>query len=260
MIIPVYKPLGASTHQLAAAVGARCGEKATHTGTLDPMAEGVVVVLTGADRFAKQQCAEWQKTYRFEMLFGVTTDSLDLLGLPNVLQPPQITTEHLRSELQRVMPQFIGELQQTLPDFSAKRISGESFFDRARRGEKLPPSSEQIQIYTLELLEVRQAELFELQETIKNNIASVTGDFRQAQIFQAWEATFQELQSSGESKLFIASLEARTSKRAYIRALVRDLAASLALPATTFTIIRTQNGPYTTAECEDARNFALESA
>ena len=45
MVIPIYQPLGASTHQIAKRIGEKYGEKATHTGTLDPLAEGVVIVL-----------------------------------------------------------------------------------------------------------------------------------------------------------------------------------------------------------------------
>lgn len=255
MIIPVYKPLGASTHQLAAKVGAKYNEKATHTGTLDPMAEGIVVVLTGADRFSKEKYALWRKTYRFEVLFGITTDSLDLLGLPTQIKPPQIESSELQKKLSLALPQFIGEYAQTLPDFSAKRLGGESYFDKAKRGELLPSTTELVTLFSLDFLSVRSASFIEVQREIKQKINLVTGDFRQSEIHRAWQDAFGLLQASSGPQLYIASFEAVTSKRTYIRALVRDLSNSIGIPATTYSISRTRNGPYSLENCATFANL-----
>ena len=68
MILPIYQHQGSSSHMLARQVGQQYGEKATHTGTLDPMAEGVLIVLTGQDRFNKSKYTDWQKVYKIEEL------------------------------------------------------------------------------------------------------------------------------------------------------------------------------------------------
>ncbi|MCD8507164.1 hypothetical protein LRY58_02585 [Candidatus Woesebacteria bacterium] len=141
MIIPVYQPLGSSSHRLAADIGAQRQEKATHTGTLDPMAEGVLVVLTGEDRFQKSVYSKWPKVYEFSILWGLTTDTDDSLGLLTASPaswhklPP---TNHLAKQLQTLLPKFLGEQEQQVHAFSARRWQGQSSFDFARRGEPIP--------------------------------------------------------------------------------------------------------------------------
>jgi tRNA pseudouridine55 synthase len=125
MLIPVYKPLGSSSHQLAKKVGETYGEKATHTGTLDPMAEGVLVVLTGEDRFKKTEYSHWQKTYQFKVLVGFETDTHDLLGLIKNIDHKKINQPVFEKNLKS----FIGRQQQLVPKFSAQRINGQSGFD-----------------------------------------------------------------------------------------------------------------------------------
>lgn len=81
MILPIYQPVGQSSHLLAQKAGLLYHQKATHTGTLDPMATGVLLVLTGKDRFRKKEYSAYRKTYEFEILLGVRTDSDDILGV-----------------------------------------------------------------------------------------------------------------------------------------------------------------------------------
>ena len=147
MIIPVYKPLGASTHLLAKKVGDIHQTKATHTGTLDPMANGVVIVLTAEDRFKKSELSDWKKTYEFEILWGISTDSHDLLGLTTQIDQKQIDVE----KLEETLPKFTGKILQQLPKFSAQRINGESYFDQAKKQTTFTPRSENIQIHSLKL-------------------------------------------------------------------------------------------------------------
>lgn len=246
MIIPVYKPLGASTHQLAKKAGLVYGEPATHTGTLDPMAEGVIVVLTGQDRFNKAQHSQDKKAYEFRMLIGAKTDSHDLLGLTASQPRKNISHDELAQNVEYLLPQFLGKQQQQLPDFSAKRLAGQSYFDAAKRGEQLPPFSEEIEIFELNLIKTETISTNSLQEELSRRINLVEGDFRQSEILHNWQAF---LQTSGEQDWPLLTLSALTSKRTYIRGLIRDLSAQLELPATAFSIIRTANGPHTIADC-----------
>lgn len=118
MIIPVYQPLGSSTHVLAQKVGKIYNSKATHTGTLDPMADGVILVLTGKDRFDKQIHTDAQKTYHFSILWGVQTDSLDLLGLIK-----KVDINHA-SQLEKTnIPDTIKKLQPTHLNHSAHLLN-----------------------------------------------------------------------------------------------------------------------------------------
>ncbi len=244
MIFPLYKPLGQSAHLLARAAGERRGEKATHTGTLDPMAEGVLLVLTGEDRFKKSSLSEYPKIYEFAALFGVSTDTNDLLGLITKTKKGKFSLDEAR--LQTVARALVGKQQQRLPDFSAKRSGGESYFDLAKTGKKPPAAHEAIAIYSLELDKLKKISAKQLERAIVQKIKLVEGDFRQAEILDRWQQFF--LQDAPES-FWLASFTARVSKRTYIRALVRDLGSKLGIPVTTFSLVRTANGPYTIADC-----------
>lgn len=241
MIIPVYKPVGASTHLLAKKAGDIHQTKATHTGTLDPMADGVVVVLTAEDRFQKSELADWQKTYQFEILWGVATDSHDLLGLSTQTNSEQIDLKKLTA----VLPKFTGPISQQLPKFSAQRIAGQSYFDQAKQQIAFTPRSEIVQIYELKLVETNSINKTQLQNYLEKRINLVKGDFRQPEILRNW----QQVMPSLPQKLMITKLIATTSKKTYIRALVRDISTALKIPATTYSLTRIANGDLTIKDC-----------
>lgn len=241
MIIPKYKRLGASTHQLAKQIGDQHGEKATHTGTLDPMAEGIVVVLTGEDRFHKEQYANWKKTYQFEILVGFTTDSHDLLGLV-VEEDLDYDHQKTHQDIETILPTVTGTYHQKIPTFSAKRIYGESYFDKAKRNENLPTETNTICVDSMQIVQSSAISIQQLQQTLPSRISKVEGRFRQEEITHQWQTLLQ--QYDPQTSLLLLTLEATTSKRTYIRGIVRDIGQELGTPITTYSIIRTQNGPF----------------
>lgn len=245
MIIPVYKPLGVSTHKLAEKVGAIYGEKATHTGTLDPMAEGVVVVLTGDDRFSKEKQSSVAKEYQFKILLGFSTDSHDLLGKITYKKPSLKVTDGLIGSISQSFTEIQKKDTQIIPHFSAKRYKGKSFFDAAKYGTALPVIPEPIQIHSLSIDEVNLVSAFELRDYISTTINEVPGDFRQKDIISAWS---EELTTAKQTYFTLLSCSATTSKRTYIRGIVRDLSEMIQIPCTTFSIIRTRNGEFSIAD------------
>ena len=254
MIIPVFKPLGASSHQLAASIGKARGEKATHTGTLDPMAEGVLVVLTGEDRFKKSELADTKKTYDFSMLIGVSTDSHDLLGLSTKIADKLASLEEIVERMTTILPDFTGQQTQEQPLFSAGRKDGKSLFEFGAEGQEvdtLPTNT--ITISSLDILTVQVLPLAQIEREITQKIACVTGNFRQEAILSDWKKTLKTLKSNAITQLPHITFRTTVSKRTYIRGIVRDLAKKLDIAATTFTLNRIQNGPYTLADCKNTQ-------
>lgn len=246
MIIPTYKPLGQSTHQLAAHIAKIYGEKATHTGTLDPMAEGVVVVLTGEDRFSKEKQSDVKKEYTFKILLGFSTDSHDLLGKITYKKPDLKVTDGLIANIVQSFTEIQKKETQIIPHFSAKRYKGKSFFDAAKYGTAIPVIPEPIQIYSLSLDEVNLVSAFELRDYIRNTIETVPGDFRQSDIISEWT---EELTTAKQTYFTLLSCSATTSKRTYIRGIVRDLSELIKVPCTTFSINRVKNGEFGVGDC-----------
>ena len=112
MIIPVYKPLGASSHQLAAKIGQARNEKATHTGTLDPMATGLLIVATGKKTKELSKYQNLNKTYTGTFWLGKTSASMDTET--ECIDHP--ISGNINEELIiSVRDEFLGETEQLTP-------------------------------------------------------------------------------------------------------------------------------------------------
>lgn len=260
MIIPVWKKLGESTHLLAQQIGQFVAQKtqnledqkATHTGTLDPMAEGVVVVLTGEDRFNKTEFSNNLKEYQFSIVFGVSTDSHDVLGLQTKVISHQKEFEKLAEKLTTIIPSFIGPQIQQQPAFSAQRISGKSAFDIAKtQQQQMALQKNEITIHSLKIIDEKTISTSELLHQITEKIKLVSGNFRQTEITKHWVKTCQLLEKNGTTNLPLITFEAHVTKRTYIRAIVRDISQKIGIPATTFHIIRTKNGEFSKKNCQN---------
>lgn len=252
MIIPIYQRLGQSSHRLAQSVGEKLGKPATHTGTLDPMAEGVLIVLTGEDRLHKSAYSKWQKTYQFSNIWGVTTDSLDVLGLVTEWQPMEQSSEvaQLESAARAVIPQLVGQRHQIMPAFSAKRISGESYFDMAKRGDPVPTITQTITIHSLELLRIETITSAQILTHVSDKISKVSGDFRQEACLARWHKKLTPLLTNSSITWPVFHWQATVSHRTYIRALVNEISQLVGTPSTTFSITRTHNGEYLLRDCK----------
>lgn len=272
MIIPVHKPLGSSSHLLAKQIGKNHQEKATHTGTLDPMADGVLVVLTGEDRFKKAEYSNWKKTYQFQILVGIKTDSGDLLGLieknNTAIQKREGKLEKtleeikidLEKNIEKILPQFIGKQTQTAPAFSAQRIAGKSGFDLAKQGKEFELQKNKIEIFSLKIIpskntsqKIKTISSKELLEYIQQTIPLVRGDFRQKEIITQWENLLEN--NKLQNNFLIITLEAVTTKRTYIRSLIQEISQNINLPMTAFSITRTKNGPFSIEDCANEKSL-----
>lgn len=243
MIIPVWQKIGQSTHQIAAKLGKQRNEKATHTGTLDPMASGVVIILTGEDRFKKGVQTAWNKTYDFSILWGVSTDTGDLLGIIKDVVPRIPSLE----EITRVIAAFPHTHGQLQPTFSARRYSGLSSFDWARKGVRLPQKKRAITIDSLstKLFEVKS--LSQIVEEQTENIRKIQGDFRQTEIINNWS----QLLCKHDYSLITSHHTVVVSAGAYIRQLTQDIALGVNMPATTAHITRIKNGQFQKRDCAE---------
>ncbi|MBP7774300.1 hypothetical protein KA078_00770 [Candidatus Woesebacteria bacterium] len=243
MIIPIWQDIGQSTHQIATKWSKMRNEKATHTGTLDPMASGVVIILTGEDRFKKGAQTAWNKTYEFSILWGISTDTGDLLGL--IERVDMQTAE--QEKITTVLAAFPHTFEQLQPAYSARRYNGLSSFDWARTGVDLPQKKRTITIdsLTTDFFEVKC--LSQIIEAQTKNIHKIQGDFRQTEILNNWS---QLLQKSDQSFL-ISHHTAVVSTGTYIRQLTQDIASQIGVVATTAHITRIKNGSFQKKDCSE---------
>ncbi|HJZ80945.1 MAG TPA: tRNA pseudouridine(55) synthase TruB [Pyrinomonadaceae bacterium] len=134
----IDKPAGLTSHDVVARVRRIIGERRVgHTGTLDPFATGVLVVLVGSATRLSQFLSGAEKEYEATIRFGYATDTGDVTG--TVLEPAFCAgAQSLRPEdIESALASFRGEMEQTPPMFSAKKIGGQKLYEVARRGEQL---------------------------------------------------------------------------------------------------------------------------
>lgn len=257
MIIPVFKQIGETTHSIAKKIGDFYNTKATHTGTLDPMASGVIVVLTDEDRLHKSQNKSWNKVYQFEILVGFSTDSHDLLGLNTSLinkkNASEITEKNLSKlakKFNKILPKFVGKKKQKQPKFSAQRVGGKSGFELAKKNQNFELTENLINVKSLKLIGQSVIIADELENIIEQRIKKVQGNFRQQEIIEIWKNNIKKLNNAGIENFPTLKFRAEVSKRTYIRAFVRDFGKTLNIPMTTYSIIRTNEGPYSITDCK----------
>lgn len=122
-------------------------KKAGHTGTLDPMATGVLVVMLGYSTRFIELLPEHRKSYTARVKLGITTDTLDITGKILNENPVNVSYDQLIS----VAEQFKGEILQTPPMYSALKKDGERLYDLARKGIEVTREQRKITIEKLEI-------------------------------------------------------------------------------------------------------------
>lgn len=247
-IIPIWKPIGLSTHTISKLVSSKLGVPVAHTGTLDPMAEGVVILLSGEKRYNKIDFAGWSKEYEFEILFGLSTDTFDPMGL---LTATDFAFKFDRELFYKTISAFQPSYTQTYPPFSAKKVKGKPMHYYAQRGEldSISYPTLEAHIYSFEILGESWITIQDFLESTCSKITKVEGYFRQEAILKSWEDFRHKIDV--HINLNLVKIKVIVSRGVYVRALAVDVASKLGTCALTYSIVRTQNGKYTKRDCFD---------
>lgn len=128
-------------------------KKIGHTGTLDPMATGVLVCLTGKYTKLVDLITSFEKEYIAEIKLGIKTDTLDITG--KVLECKQIKTYTI-DEIKNVLNSFIGTYEQVVPKYSAVSINGKRLYEYARNNEEVSLPKRMVEIKDIELIDYHE--------------------------------------------------------------------------------------------------------
>ncbi len=159
MFFLVDKPVGISSFFAVAMVRKAVGaKKAGHTGTLDPLASGLLVVATEGSTKLIPFLENDRKTYEFSVDFSVRSDSLDL-GTPTEPMDSdaleRAATEITEAAVRGAAERFVGTTRQVPPKYSALRIDGKRAYNLARRDREFDLPSREVRIFRLELRSFR---------------------------------------------------------------------------------------------------------
>lgn len=145
-VLIVNKHAGVTSHDIVGKIRRLYGTRQVgHTGTLDPMATGVLVVLIGRAAKASEYLASDRKQYRATLRLGLTTDTEDITGatLSKTDLIPNSQT------VMEILPQFCGKIQQIPPMYSALKVNGKKLVDLAREGVVIERQAREIEIFEL---------------------------------------------------------------------------------------------------------------
>jgi tRNA pseudouridine55 synthase len=150
-VLIIDKPAGMTSHDVVNRVRRILKTKRVgHTGTLDPFATGVLVLLVGKATRLAQFVDKATKEYIAEIRFGFATDTGDITGKP--LGDEEKINFSL-ADLENVLPTFCGEIEQVPPMYSAKKVAGKKLYEHARKGEEVERNPVKITIFELDIRE-----------------------------------------------------------------------------------------------------------
>ena len=154
-VLIIDKPAGITSHDVVARVRKIIGERRVgHTGTLDPFATGVLVVLVGRATRLAQFLSGAEKEYEAVIRIGFATDTGDVTGqrVTDFTAEAQSTQRLRREELESALASLRGEIEQTPPMYSAKKIGGQKLYELARRGEKVERKAIRVIVNEFEIM------------------------------------------------------------------------------------------------------------
>lgn len=150
-VLVIDKPMGLTSHDVVQIVRRGTGiRRAGHTGTLDPRASGVLVVLIGPAVRLSEYVAATDKRYQATIRLGSSTDTYDAEGTITNTYP---MVEMEEEQFDQILQTFVGEMEQVPPPYSAVKVKGRKSYELAREGEEVELAPRIVNVYTLEILE-----------------------------------------------------------------------------------------------------------
>ena len=226
--VNINKPTGISSsfvvQKVKKALCSACGQKVKvgHFGTLDPLASGVLPIAVGTATRLFDYAQAKVKVYQATFLFGVETDTFDREGVVTRTSDKIVA----REDVQNALKGFIGKIEQIPPQYSAKSVNGKRAYQIAREGKEVELAPKQVEIYDFKLLDEKDGKV-------------IIGSGEYA--LKPNEFAFEIACGSGT----------------YIRALARDLAASLGTVGYMSSLLRTKSGSFELSDAVTLEEFAL---
>jgi tRNA pseudouridine55 synthase len=154
-ILVMNKPQGMTSHDVVQLARARLGiRRLGHAGTLDPIAQGVLVLLVGRATKHQKTVQTYRKAYEATMQLGTQTDTGDAWGKPLRTAP---VPSFARTNVDAVLAALVGSVTQVPPAFSAVKVRGRPLYWWARRGTPLEAKPRTIEVFSAELIELQSA-------------------------------------------------------------------------------------------------------
>lgn len=236
---PGWTPLQA-TEALRQQLKLGAAEKLTYAGRLDPMAEGVMLVLGGEERFNKAQFCALDKVYEAKILLGFSSDTGDALGRVRLAERSDFSEVQLES----AVLSLLGEHLWPVPDWSAVSVGGKTLVEHRRSGRELAAPLRKMRIDRVDGVELHVVQGEALWALLQTRIQAVQGNFRQAEALESWQAVLKR-----EASFPCVHLRIACGSGTYIRSLAGVLGELLGTRALLWQLRRIQVGTWGITDC-----------
>ena len=152
-IIVINKPKECTSHDVVYQVKKIVNEKVGHTGTLDPMATGVLPLLIGKGTLCSKYLINHNKIYEVTLQLGKRTETADSEG--KVIEEKEVTDLMLEEKnIKNILKSFLGKQEQIPPIYSAIKVNGKKLYEYARKGQEVEIKPRKIEIYEINLIKI----------------------------------------------------------------------------------------------------------
>lgn len=222
-----------------------------YAGRLDPMADGLLLLLVGDACDRRKEFESLEKAYEFEILLGVETDTYDVMGIVQTDEFPvgELDSFELAScgldQVRAQLESFVGTFEQAYPPYSSARVDGHPLFWWARAGRlgEITMPTHAVTVSEATVSSMRTQSLESVVETIQKRIGQVTqGEFRQAEILSRWKHLLTR--SAGDLMMPVFTAQITCSSGTYVRSICHDIGQRLGYGAIAYRITRTRIGSY----------------
>lgn len=211
-------------------------ETLSYAGRLDPLAEGLMLVLVGGANKEREKYLGLDKTYVAEILLGISTDTNDLLGLIGEVKKAPISVEKFNETANT----FLGKFSQKYPAFSSKTVDGVQLHELSRKGVVVDIPEHEVSLYEINVISHRKITLEAILQNALFSADLVSGDFRQEEIKDKWRLSLKDQNIEFD----LIEVELKVSSGFYVRQFACDLGEKLGVGALAYSIKRTKVGEW----------------
>lgn len=211
----------------------------SYIGRLDPMAEGLLLVLVDEENKKREQYLKLDKVYEVQILFGFKTDTGDILGKLLEANDARQVNKTISDEekIKNTVNSFVGSLVLPYPMYSSKTVQGKALFKWAREGgeENIFVPLKKSTIFSIKVINRSEIPFKEILKQVMKRIEKVKGDFRQKEIIKSWKSVLKK-----DEIYPVLSLVVECSSGTYMRSLAYAIGAKLNMAALAWKIKRTE--------------------
>lgn len=210
----------------------------SYAGRLDPMAEGVLLVMEGDENNERNKFLNFDKTYEVEILFGITTDTHDALGVVGAVHCEKLPSE---DEVVKEINSYLGKFIQKYPAYSSRTVGGVPLWESSRKGEVVEVPQREVTIYKIDFEGSIKISKKDLLKRATDEVSGVNGDFRQKEIIESWKSL---LSKSNCNEFTIIKITLDVSSGFYVRVFADMLGRRFGVGAIALSIKRIKAGNF----------------